>query len=312
MNEEQNTSGTFMDDDGNVSGTTGNVYDGGIRSLTLDEIETLERNGCTASDWNTIVVAEDFTPGHIRNVAFYGEVRLGVFEKQLELEDGFLRHSGISNAVLRDVTVGDNCLIENIGCYISRYDIGEESYIANVGRMSADEGATFGDGNVVSVLNEAGAGNVVIYEGLTSQMAAFMVAYSSDAALWKELKASVMRLVNSRRHERGVVGYRVKIVNTREIANTIVGDECEINGASRLSECTLACSPVAGIFIGSDVICENTVVAAGAQVLSGARVDNCFVGEACHIGNGFSAESCLVFANSYMDNGEACSAFCGP
>lgn len=312
MIDGQNTLDAFAGDDDRTDSMTGSVYDGGVRSLTLDEIEMLEHNGCTASDWNAIAVADDFTPKYLRNVAFYGEVKLGVFEKQIELEDGFMRHSGISNAVLRDVSVGDNCLIENIGCYISRYDIGEECYIANVGRISADEGASFGDGNVVSVLNEAGNGNVVIYEGLTSQMAAFMLFCSSDEVLWKELKASVSRLVNSRRHERGVVGYRVKIVNTREIANTIVGDECEINGASRLSECTLACSPVAGIFIGSDVICENTVVAAGAQVISGARVDNCFVGEACHIGSGFSAESSLFFANSYMDNGEACAAFCGP
>jgi hypothetical protein len=30
------------------------------------------------------------------------------------------------------------------------------------------------------------------------------------------------------------------------------------------------------------------------------------------VGKGFSAENCLFFANSYMDNGEACAAFCGP
>ena len=36
------------------------------------------------------------------------------------------------------------------------------------------------------------------------------------------------------------------------------------------------------------------------------------MGEACHIGRGFSAESSVFFANSYMDNGESCAAFCGP
>ena len=96
------------------------------------------------------------------------------------------------------------------------------------------------------------------------------------------------------------------------MVNTVVGDECEVNGASRISDCTLSCTPDAGIYIGNDVICENTVVSAGASILGGAKVDNCFVGEACHIGRGFSAESSLFFANSYMDNGEACAAFCGP
>lgn len=284
----------------------------GQRSLTLDEIRTLERCGCTAEDWNTVGVAEDFKAEHVRGVAFYGDIYLGVFDKQIEIAEGFTRHSGIYNAVLRDVVVGDNCLIENIGNYICRYEIGEECYISNVGRIMADEGATFGNGNVISVLNEAGSGNVVAYEGLTSQMAAFMVAHASDRELWNRLKDMATGFADSRRPEHGVIGYCAKITNTREIVNTAIGDECEINGASRLSECTLSSTPDAGIYIGNDVICENVIVMAGSSILDGAKLDNCFVGEACHIGKGFSAESSLFFANSYMDNGEACAAFCGP
>ncbi|MDO4310861.1 MAG: DUF4954 family protein [Prevotella sp.] len=282
------------------------------RSLTLDEIAAMESQGCTAGDWNTVRVAEAFSPGYVRNVTFCGTVCLGVFDKQIEIGEGFMRQAGIRNAVLRDVTVGDNCLIENIGCYISRYDIAEECYIANVGRMATDDGATYGNGNVVSVLNEAGDGNVIIYDGLTSQMAAFMVAHASDADFMARMRAMVARDVETRRPECGTIGYRVKITNTREIVNTIVGDDCEISGASLISDCTLTGTPEAGTYIGHDVICENTVVAAGASVTDGAKVSCCFIGEACHIGRGFSAENSLFFANSYMANGEACAAFCGP
>ena len=41
-------------------------------------------------------------------------------------------------------------------------------------------------------------------------------------------------------------------------------------------------------------------------------MQDCFVGEACQITNGFTAEASVFFANSYMANGEACAAFCGP
>lgn len=41
-------------------------------------------------------------------------------------------------------------------------------------------------------------------------------------------------------------------------------------------------------------------------------MQDCFVGEACQISNGFTASSSVFFANSYMSNGEACAAFCGP
>ena len=283
-----------------------------MRSLTVDEIEALERQGCTADDWTRIAVAEDFAPVYIRDVAFSGDVSLGLFDKMVEVGEGFARHSGIRRAVLRDVAVGDNCLIENIGCHICRYVIGDECYIANVGLMSCTEDASFGEGNAVSVLNEAGPGNVLIHAALTPQLAAFMVAHAADKAVWGRMLSMVAADVASRAEPFGTVGYGAKIVNTREIVNTRIGDECEISGASRLSDCTLASSPEAPVFVGCGVECENTVVQAGSSVVSGARLYNCLVGEACHVGRGFTAESSLFFANSYMDNGEACAAFCGP
>ena len=277
------------------------------RSLTVDEIAILERRGCRADDWSNIYVADDFDANYISNVTFSGIVNMGVFDKNIETEPGFTRHSGIRNAVLRNVTIGDNCLIENIGCHICGYNIGEECYIANVGRMVSDGDATFGIGNQIAVMNEAGKGNIVTYDGLTSQMAALMVTTGS-----RELLNAALRRAQAHRPDGGTVGYGVKIANTREIVNTVIGDDTEINGASRLADCTVNGSFGESVYIGNDVICENTVVAAGASITGGAHIYNCYVGEACHIGKGFTADNSVFFANSHMDNGEACAAFCGP
>lgn len=283
------------------------------RSLTVKEIEQLERQGCLAEDWTSVGVAEDFDCRFVRNVRFYGDIRLGLFDGNVELEEGFSRHSGVYNATLQDVVVGDDSLIENIGCHICRYVIGEGCYIANVGTMATTEGATFGQNVRVPVLNEAGEGNVCMYEGLTSQMASLMVwCYDHDKEATRLLMQMISDYADKQRPERGLIGYGVKIVNTREIVNTIVCDDCEIVGASRLSDCTIVSSDDASTFVGTDVVCDNVIIQAGASVVDGARLDNCFVGEACHVGKGFSAESSLFFANSYMDNGEACAAFCGP
>ena len=283
-----------------------------MRSLTIDEISVLEQNRCHADDWACITVAEDFSPEYISDVDFYGEVTLGVFDKTIQIDEGFSRHAGIRRAVLRDVTVGDNCLIENVGNYISRYDIGEECVISNVGMIATTDSATYGQNNQVALLNEAGDPNVILYDALTSQMAAFMMRSVGDKDVWEGLRRMVALYVESCRPERGVIGYRVKITNTREIVNVLISDDCEINGASCLSEVTLKGSSDASIYIGHDVICENSIVQSGSPILDGAKLDNCFVGEACHIGRGFSAESSVFFANSYMDNGESCAAFCGP
>lgn len=282
------------------------------RSLTVDEIALLEQNGCWAEDWGNISVAEDFGAQYVKRTAFYGEVQLGVFDKSIEIDEGFHRHTGIFGATLRDVTIGDNCLIENVGNYISRYTIGDECYISNVGLIATKEGATFGECNTISVMNEAGDGNVILFGKLSSQVAYLMVRASLGGKSWVALRNILAWHKNRFAAMEGSLGYGVKIVNTKEIINTIVSDECEINGASRIVDCTMAGMPEASIYIGNDVIIENSIVQAGASVVGGAKVDNCLVGEACHVGKGFSAESSVFFANSYMDNGESCASFCGP
>lgn len=286
------------------------MYD--YRLLSDEEIGILEENGCTAEDWTSLNVDYDFNPAFIRNVRFYGTINLGVFEKNIEVTNGFMKHSGISNATLRNVTIGDNCLIENVGCYINNYVIGDECCICNVATMETTAEATFGEGNTISVLNEAGNGNVVLFRGLTANIAALMVAHPDDKDLSAALKTMARNDISQRLADRGTIGNRVRITNTTEITNTNIDDNCEVNGACRLSDCTLAAAPDDSVYIGSGVICENSIIADGSSVLNSAKVFNCYVGEACQITNGFTAESSLFFANTYMANGEACAAFCGP
>ena len=161
------------------------------RLLTEEEIGLLEDYGCTAEDWTAINVSEDFQPTYIHNVSFYGNIELGVFEKNIEVSKGFQKHSGIRNATLRNVSIGDNSLVENIGNYIHNYTIGEECYISNVSTIETTEGATYGEGNLISVLNEIGEGNVMLFGNLNSQLAAFMVKHHND----KELRDKLRRLI---------------------------------------------------------------------------------------------------------------------
>ena len=282
------------------------------RLLTDEEIIILENNGCTAEDWTSINVAEDFLPNHIKNTSFYGEVNLGVFEKNVEITKGFIKHSGINRATLRNVTIGDNCLIENVGGYINNYTIGDDCYISNVSIIETTEGATYGEGNLISVLNEAGDGNAIIFGNLNSQFAAIMVKHFGD----KNIKDEIRRLINEdierNMPERGIIGNNVKIIGTKEITNTVINDNCEINGASRLSDCSILNGPNDSVYIGTGVICENSIICNGSSIINSVKIQDCFVGEACHISNGFTASQSVFFANSYMSNGEACAAFCGP
>ncbi|MBF1417705.1 DUF4954 family protein [Prevotella histicola] len=283
------------------------------RSLTFEEIDTLERNSCWAEDWSRVEVAEEgFQAKYFHRVMFYGDIRLGSFQQNIEIAKDFVKHSGINDATLRNVTVGDDCLIEKVGNYINNYTIGNDCLISNISVMETTEGASYGEGNLISVLNEVGDGNVILFHDLNSQFAAFMVKHFNN----KDLKNAIRRLVSEEiartNPERGTIGNNVKIINTREITNTIIQDDCEISGASKLSDCTILSSENASVFIGTGVICENSIISDGSSIINSVKMQDCFVGEACQIANGFTASQSVFFANSFMANGEACAAFCGP
>ncbi|MFW5595286.1 MAG: DUF4954 family protein [Prevotella sp.] len=282
------------------------------RQLTEEEINILEDNSCWAEDWTAVLVDEDFKPNFFHRVLFYGEIRLGATEKNVEITNGFFKHSGINNSTLRNVTVGDNCLIENISNYINNYKIGDDCYISNVCTLETTEGATYGKGNLISVLNEVGEGNVMLFDNLNSQFAAFMVKNSGNKEMRNQLRHIISREVRESIPECGIIGDRVKIINTKEITNAIIDDEGELTGASRLSECTLLSTNNGNVYVGTGVIIENTIVSEGSRIINSVKMQDCFVGEACQISNGFTASQSLFFANSYMSNGEACAAFCGP
>lgn len=191
--------------------------------------------------------------------------------------------------------------------------IGARCSIENVGVIRTTDSATFGEGTVVSVLNEAGNGNVVIYSGLSSQLAALMVMCEENHEFTVAIRNMVQEHINLTRPRCTTIGNDCTISSVRELTNVNIGNNCEITGAARLVECTLATNAEAnGIFVGDSVICDSVVMQSGASITDGARVYDTFVGEACHIGRGFTSENSVFFANSYMDNGESCAAFCGP
>ena len=282
------------------------------RKLTQQEIDTLILNGCQAQDWTMVEVSDGFDSHCIHRVNFYGEARLGDCSGSIEVSDGFVKHCGINNATLRNVTIGDNCLIENIGNFMNNVIVGDNCHISNVCTIETRKGATYGQGGLISVLNEVGKGNLLIFDGLNSQLAALMVKEFGNKAFREAVINLVQKSVDASRPQCSTIGDNVEITNTNEITNSVIGDGCVMSGASRLSNCTISSSVQNPITIGTGVICENSIISGGSKIINSVKIVDCMVGEACELSNGFTAASSVFFANSYMSNGEACAAFCGP
>lgn len=284
----------------------------GFRKLTRDEIAELKAQMCSAADWDAIDVAEGFTTEHIRYVRFSGNIRLGSFRKVFSLAGGMGKHSGIYYATLHNVTVGDDCCIENVKNYIANYEIGRGTFIENVDIILAEGESSFGNGVEVSVLNETGGCEVMIYDRLSAQTAYIMAIYRHRQKLISKLRQMIGKYVRSVVSSVGTIGNEVIIADAGYIKNVCIGDYCKIEGASRLKNGSINSNRQAPIHIGVGVIGDDFIISSGACVEDGVTFSRCFIGQACRLGHNYSASDSLFFSNCHGENGEACAIFAGP
>lgn len=282
------------------------------RSLTNEEINRLEAQACSASDWNDVQVDEHFTPDYVHHARFSGKVRLGVFEYEFALPGGICKHAGLSYVTLHNVTVGDNCCIENVKNYIANYEIGAYTFIENVDIILVDKKSRFGNGVEVSVLNETGGREVMIHDRLSAHQAYIMALYRHRPQLIERMKALIEAYADEHASDVGTIGSHVTIVNSGYIKNVRIGDYCEIEGAGRLKNGSINSNVADPVHIGYGVVCDDFIISSGSHIEDGTMITRCFVGQACHMGHNYSASDSLFFSNCQEENGEACAIFAGP
>ena len=282
------------------------------RKLDGQEIDQLVMQGCTADAWANIEVALGFKPDHVFHTRFSGQVQLGVFEHEFTLAGGMKKHAGLRYATLHNVTVGDNCCIENVKNYIANYQIGDYTFIENVDIILVDGISKFGNGVEVAVLNETGGREVMLHDRLSAHEAYIMALYRHRPALIEKMKAIVEKHADDCASSRGRIGHHVTIVDSGYIKNVKIGDCCEIEGAGRLKNGSLNSNEEAPIHIGYGVVCDDFIVSSGSSIEDGTTLTRCFIGQACHFGHNYSASDSLFFSNCQEENGEACAIFAGP
>lgn len=282
------------------------------RILSKAEINQLERQTCTAEDWSKVYVSENFTLEQISNVNFSGFVHLGRFNGVFTLPGGIRKHAGLHDVTLHNVTVGDDCCIENIQNYISNYNIGDNTFINNCGMIVVDGSSCFGNGLTVSVLNETGGRDVYIYNELSAQQAYIQAFYRHRTKMIERMKELTEEYTAKHTATYGTIGSHVSLTNVGQIQNVCIGDYCTAFGTSRLFNGTINSDREAPVNIGYGVIAEDFIISSGSSITDSVALERCFVGQACHLGHFFSASNALFFSNCVGENGESCAIFAGP
>ena len=283
-----------------------------MRPLTQTEIALLESQACSAEDWARVQITDDASLKYIRHTRFSGDIRIGAFTKSFDMPGGIHKHSGLFHATLHNVTIGDDCCIENIKNYIANYDIAHDTFIENVDIILCDGSTSFGNGVEVAVLNETGGREVTIHDHLTAHEAYLETFYRHRPLLIEHLKGYAARRTAERTSTRGTIGEHVTIVDTGYIKNMYVGAYAKVEGAGRLKNGTLNSRQEAPVHVGYGVIADDFIIQDGSAVEDGTTLTRVYVGQACTLGHGYSASDSLFFCNCQEENGEACAIFAGP
>ena len=280
--------------------------------MTAQEIAQLEAQGCAATDWSEVEVAEAFEPLHVHNTHFSGHNRIGVFNREIELPGGLKIHSGIYNATLHNCEVGDDCHLYNIHNYIANYHIGSNTCIENVNAILVDGRSTFGNGVRVPVMNEGGGREIPIFNELSASLAYILTLYRHRPKMIHEIERLIDAYAEEHASDHGYIGDHVRILNCGSIKNVYVGDYAELSGVSRLKNGSINSNEAAPIRLGSGVKCTDFIIASGVEIGDSTLVDKCFVGQGCIFDKHYSAGESLFFSNCQGMHGEACAIFAGP
>ncbi|MDA3835344.1 MAG: DUF4954 family protein, partial [Spirochaetales bacterium] len=282
------------------------------RRLTSEEIAIMKSAGCQSETWDLVKVTEGFDPHRVQRTTFSGPIRIGKSEGSIVLAGDISFKTGIYDAVLHNVVVGNDVLIRKVDRYIANYTIGDYAVLYEVHSLVVNGISAFGNGVESAVVNESGGREVPIFDGLSSQIAYMMAVYRYKPALIERLQDYIDVYVDSVSAEMGEIGHHAKLLGCGPIIDVRIGPWAQVEGVVKLKNCTVNSCREDPAYVGLNVVAEDCIFAEGSRVTDGVIAEKCYIGQSTELSKQYSAENSLFFANCAGFHGEACSLFAGP
>src|ERR1700744_5343180 len=253
----------------------------GYRQLTAYEIEVLVRNRNTSSNWNDILVSDDFTPELVQNCKFFGLVRIGKLAPYYLEFHNLRRPVGLYNSTIISCDFGDNVCIDNTN-YLAHYIIGNDVMIVNTNELTTTDHAKFGNGILkegeeesiriwLEVCNENGGRSIIPFSGMLPGDAWLWSRFREDVTLQDKLKEFTTAAFDNKRGYYGKVGDRTVIKNCKIIKDVWIGSDAYLKGANKLKNLTISSSPEAKSQIGEGCELVNGIVGFGCRIFYGVK-----------------------------------------
>lgn len=226
-----------------------------------------------------------------------------------------LQSAGSTASNWQDVLVTtdfSNYTITNVN-FTGKVYLSSDITLVDICELGTSGKTSFANGTEVGVMKEDGGLEVILHDNLTSMEAAFEVQEANtNPALVKALQQKAFDYARQIESDGSIIEEGAVVEHCLQLTDIHIGPKAHIVGATRLVDVSINSLPEAPSGVGANVIMEHVIVGSDSHITDAAQLDNCFVGQGCHIGRMYSATQSLFFANCHFENGEACAYFAGP
>jgi hypothetical protein len=284
---------------------------GPLRPLFKPEVAQLEAQGNTAEDWSRVRVADGFNPRRVRNCDFRGAVVLGQFKQRVVLADGVEVIAGLSNSTLVDCVVGHNAVVKDVRL-LANYVVCPDAVVVDCGRVTCSIGATFGNGQRVPVALEGGGRDVELFAEIDVETAAAAASPGPRRGELDGYRRAAAEYRDRATADRGVIGAGARVWSVPRLEDAFVGPAAVIDGATRVSRCTLLSTPDEPIVVESGSVVTDSLLQWGARVTGLAVVDRSVLVEQARVERHGKVQNSVIGPNTEVAAGEVSSCVLGP
>ena len=256
------------------------------RLLEAGEIETLERLGNRARDWNRVMVTEGFCPDMMRGNTLWGDVRIECdASAPALLKDGIVEWPvGIENSTLKDCTIGDGCVVRNVRM-LCGYTVGRGCLLSNIDEMCADSDTPAW----LEPMNECGGRRVMAVGGMRVGDAYLWARFRDHRGMVERLESLSLKALKGGSGY-GTVGDGAVVKNCKEIRNVRIESTAE--APTRIYDCIALTDGVIspGCTLEFGIIAQRFLLGENVKLEYGLRLNDSVVGDnstvaRCEMGN---------------------------
>jgi hypothetical protein len=283
----------------------------GVRALMPEEVQRLERQGNSCPDWSRVRVSKGFDSRTVRQCNFHGDVVLGCFTGEVQVEEGVVLPAGVYHSTLVDCVVGTGALVQNVRL-LANYAIGEGAVLFDCGSITCDPQTTFGNGGVLSVGPETGGRDIAVYAEIDVEVAAAVARSQGCPRFLEQYANTVNEYVKRATSARGIIGPGASVRHTPQVRNAYLGPHARIEGATLVRDSTLLSATDDPVCIESGACVSQALLQWGSRVSTMAIVEQAVLTEHARAERHAKVTGSIIGCNSSVAAGEVTASLLGP